>query len=401
MLTRARGIAEWMWAAAGAVALVATRAIAPRDAWRAVASGTDVYLFLAGMMVLAELARHEGVFDWLAAHAARASGRSRFRLFALVYAAATLVTVLLSNDATAVVLTPAVAAVVRRAKADPLPHLYACAFVANAASFVLPISNPANLVIYGGAMPRLGPWLAAFSLPSLLAIAATFVGLASFNRKSFRGESTREDRVATLTGTGKITVVAVGVTALALIVASAGGAHLGVVTSCASALAFLAVCVGRRGRAPAVLQHVSWSVLGLVAALFIIVRALDSTGSLDVARHGVEGAATWGRVPGTFALGFATAAIANITNNLPAGVVAGAAVSALRNHDALRRAATVGIDLGPNFSVTGSLATVLWMTILRREGLTISAGAFLRIGAAITPLALGLALAGICATSRS
>ena len=107
-------------------------------------AGTSVYCFLAGMMLLAELARQHGVFDWLAALAMEHAQGSQARLFMLVYGIGIVVTLLLSNDATAVLLTPAVLAVVRRAKTSPLPYLFACAFIANAASFVLPISNPAN-----------------------------------------------------------------------------------------------------------------------------------------------------------------------------------------------------------------------------------------------------------------
>src|SRR6202042_1780913 len=96
------------------------------------------------------------------------------RLFALVYAAGTVVTIFMSNDATAVVLTPAILAAVRRARAEPLPYLFACALIANAASFVLPISNPANLVVFHTGMPPLGRWLLWFGLPSLLSIVVTF-----------------------------------------------------------------------------------------------------------------------------------------------------------------------------------------------------------------------------------
>src|SRR5437879_3718516 len=139
--------------------------------------GIDVYLFLTGMMLIAELARQEGLFDWLAALAVEHARGSPQRLFALVYAVGTLVTVLLSNDATAVVLTPAVYAAARAAGATPLPYLFACAFIANAASFVLPISNPANLVIFDGRMPPLLSWLAQFALPSVVSIGVTYLVL--------------------------------------------------------------------------------------------------------------------------------------------------------------------------------------------------------------------------------
>ncbi len=110
-----------------------------------------MYLFLVGVMLLAEIARLEGLFDWLTAQAAARARGSAARLFTLVFPVGTVVTVFLSNDATAVA---------RTARAEnPLPYLLVCAFIANAASFVLPISNPANLVIYGSHMPPLRHWL--------------------------------------------------------------------------------------------------------------------------------------------------------------------------------------------------------------------------------------------------
>ena len=168
---------EAIWAVAGASLLVALQLISPQDVLAGVAKGTDVYLFLIGMMLFAEIARAEGLFDWLAAVAtSRARGSAR-RLFALIYGVGIVVTVFLSNDATAVVLTPAVAAAVRAAKAEkPLPYLLICAFIANAASFVLPISNPANLVIYGNHMPPLQQWLPAY-----------LAALGAFDRGDLRG----------------------------------------------------------------------------------------------------------------------------------------------------------------------------------------------------------------------
>ena len=143
---------EAIWAGAGALVLVGAGLVPPAEAWAGVLKGLDVYLFLLGMMLISELAREEGVFDWLAAVAVAGARGSPTRLFALVYAVGTLVTVFLSNDATAIVLTPAVYAATRAAGLrEPLPYLFVCALIANAASFVLPISNPANLVVFGPA----------------------------------------------------------------------------------------------------------------------------------------------------------------------------------------------------------------------------------------------------------
>src|SRR5882757_9875447 len=187
VILRPLRIPEAVWAVAGACALVGLGLLPIDAAAKGIGKGMDVYLFLSGMMMLAELARQEGLFDWLAAWAASLARGSASRLFGLVYGVGIIVTVFLSNDATAVVLTPAVSAVTRAAKIEqPLPYLYICAFIANAASFVLPISNPANLVIYGSHMPPLLEWLPRFALPSVLSIAVTYAVLRWTQRDALR-----------------------------------------------------------------------------------------------------------------------------------------------------------------------------------------------------------------------
>ena len=188
VLFRPKDWPEAVWACLGAFILVISGLLPLAQAGVAVSRGTDVYLFLTGMMLLSELARREGVFDWLASLAVTAAKGSRARLFGLVYLVGIGVTVFLSNDATAVVLTPAVYAAVQKARTKALPYLLICAFIANAASFVLPISNPANLVVYGKGLPPLMPWLRTFLLPSVFSIAATYVALRWVVRKELAGE---------------------------------------------------------------------------------------------------------------------------------------------------------------------------------------------------------------------
>src|ERR1700709_346116 len=123
VITRPFNWPEAVGAVAGAALLLGLQLITPADALAGIGKGTDVYLFLIGMMLLAELARKEGLFDWLAALAARHARGGAKRLFVLIYGVGAIVTVFLSNDATAVVLTPAVYAAAKTAKAEPLPYL--------------------------------------------------------------------------------------------------------------------------------------------------------------------------------------------------------------------------------------------------------------------------------------
>ena len=230
ILLRPWKLPEYVWAGGAALLLTATGLIPWQAALGAVGKGLDVYLFLIGMMVLAELARQQGLFDWLAMVAARHARGSARRLFDLVFLVGILVTVFLSNDATAVVLTPAVYAAARAAGARPLPYLFICAFIANAASFVLPISNPANLVVYGSQMPPLLDWLQRFTLPSLAAIGLTYLALRFSQREALR-QPLRTDIVPQpLAADARLTGIGILLTAAVLMLASALHADLGLPT---------------------------------------------------------------------------------------------------------------------------------------------------------------------------
>ena len=195
MFVQPRRIPEAIWACVGAGLLLVCHLISFFEALGAITKGYDVYLFLTGMMVLAELARRENVFDWLAGLALRAAAGSRARLFTLIYLVGIAVTTVLSNDATAVVLTPAVYAVMKRAKGNPLPYVFACALIANAASFVLPISNPANLVTFDNHLPPLVTWLRIFLLPAGVAIVATYLAMRFLFRKNASRKGLFQSRV--------------------------------------------------------------------------------------------------------------------------------------------------------------------------------------------------------------
>ncbi|NEU12371.1 arsenic transporter [Methylobacterium sp. BTF04] len=388
---------EAVWAVLGALALLVLGLISPATAWEGVAKGTDVYLFLIGMMLLAEIARKEGLFDWLARIAARKAKGSATRLFLLVYVVGTVVTVFLSNDACAVVLTPAVYAATKAAKVEnPLPYLFICAFIANAASFVLPISNPANLVVYATHMPPLVQWLARFALPSALAILATYVVLRLTQNAVLKTQTVATDvEASALSGTGKVAGAGIVATAGVLIAASAYGLELGLPTFLAGLATTLLVLAIKRSGAVEVIKDVSWSVLPLVAGLFVLVEALEKTGvlktiadTLKAIAHGSPTEAAWGG-------GVLVAVLCNVVNNLPAGLIAGAAVQAADVSEKIAGAILIGIDVGPNLSVTGSLATILWLTAIRREGEDVSFWRFLKLGALVMPPALLLALAGL------
>jgi arsenical pump membrane protein len=393
VIVRPFNLPEAVWAVAGAGLLLAMGLLSPQDALAGAAKGSDVYLFLFGMMLLAEIAREEGLFAWLAAIAtSRAKGSAR-RLFLLTYGVGTIVTIFLSNDATAVVLTPAVAAAVHTAKAErPLPYLLICAFIANAASFVLPISNPANLVIYGRHMPPLLQWLPAYALPSLVSIAATYLLLRWTQRGALSQKIATDVPVPILSGAGKTAAIGIAATAIALLAASALDVALGLPTAIAGSATAAVVLIRERKGPWIVLKDISWGVLPLVAGLFVLVEALDKTGLIEMITALLHEEAQRSVVSAAWGAGIVVAVASNLVNNLPTGLIAGDAVQNAQVPNQITRAVLIGVDLGPNLSVTGSLATILWLTALRREGQTVGAGTFLKLGIVVMPPALLLAI---------
>jgi arsenical pump membrane protein len=395
VVIRPFNLPEAIWAVAAALILAIFGLLPWRDALTGVARGTDVYLFLIGMMLLAELARQEGLFDWLAAKAARLAKGSASRLFTLIYGVGTVVTVFLSNDATAVVLTPAVAAVVRAAGIkQPLPYLFICAFIANAASFVLPISNPANLVIYGSHMPPLLQWLPHYALASVLSITATYAVLWLTQRRHLGQPVETNIEVPELTAPARLTAAGIVLTSIVLLTASALDLQLGLPTFIAGAVTTLVVLWRSQHGPVHTVKDISWGVLPLVAGLFVLVEALEKTGATEALTALLGHLATQSATLAAWVSGAVLAVGCNLVNNLPAGLLAGRVVETGNVPEQVRAAVLIGVDLGPNLSVTGSLATILWLSALRRDGLHVDGWTFLKLGAVVMPPALVLALLG-------
>ena len=396
MLTRPRGIAPVYWVGSGAVLLVLLRLIPLRLAGRAIAQGTDVYLFLFGMMLLSELAREHGVFDWVSSAAVRHSHGSAARLFTLVYAIGVAVTIFLSNDATAVVLTPAILSAVKKARAEPLPHLFTCALIANAASFVLPISNPANLVVFQQGMPPLGRWLLSFGVPSIASIGVTYLVLRFLFRGTLAIRIQSEIEAVPLRTQGKLVVGGLALVIVTLLTASALNAQLGLPT-CLAALAVTAVVSIRARTNPARLaREISWPTLALVAGLFILVDAVESIGALHYTGLALQRLQMLPHAAGAMLTAFSVGIANNLVNNLPLGLIAGGTLHSahVSGHAGalITNAVLIGVDLGPNLSVTGSLATILWLLALRKENLDVSFWDFFKVGIVAMPAALAAAI---------
>ena len=389
---RPRPFPEWIWPLAGAALVISLRMEAPGAALAAVAREWNVLLFIAGLMALSVAAEASGAFQIIAGRVLEAARGSRRRLFVAFFLIAAVVTLLLSNDATAIALTPIVYGSVSTRDIDAKPFLFACIFVANAASFGLPFSNPANVMILPHA--HLLPYVWRLGPPQLIAIAVNLLVFLFFFRRELSG---CYERTATppVPARGVRVLYGLAVVALAYVVALLLDWPLGAV----AALGALFVCAlaGTGFRRTA--AQIGWSTFGLLAGLFVLFDALTRAGFVAWVLSRLDDALRHGALATDAAAAAGAALFANLFNNLPVAV-ASARVVTHAPSDSIAYPLIVGTDIGPNLVTAGSLATILWLQILRRYGLRVSASEYLRLGVLTVPATLALSVLWLAAVSR-
>ena len=371
---------EWAVAAVGAALLALLGAVDRSDALDTLEELAPTIGFLAALLLIAEGCRREGLFDAIGALLARRAGASPRRLLALVFAVAVAVTTVLSLDATIVLLTPVVLATAARLRTSPRPHVVACAHLANSASLLLPVSNLTNLLAFhasGLSFTRFG---ALMLLPWLVMIAIEWLALPRFFATDLRRP--RPARPPALGG-AQLLRPPLAVVALTLLGFAASGA-VGIEpvwVAVAGAAAITLPALARRETGPAVLaRSAEPGFLVFVGGLGVIVAAASEHGLADAVGALVpagDGVLT------LLAVAVVGAALANLVNNLPATLLLVPIAAA--GGPGVVLAALIGVNVGPNLTYVGSLATLLWRRILRHEDAEVDALEFLRLAVLTVP----------------
>ncbi|WP_170323011.1 ArsB/NhaD family transporter [Acrocarpospora macrocephala] len=331
-------------------------------------------LFLAAVIVLAELTKQAQVFDVIATRLALLGRGSYPMLFLLCVAFASCTTMFLNLDTTAVLLTPVMLALAPRARIAPLPLAMTTVWLANTASLLLPVSNLTNLLALDKVGLSAPQFAARMWLPQLVSIAVTMVLLwVFFWRAGARGADRYEPAAPEPIGDRVLFWVTAGA-CLMFIAAILGGLQIEIAALAAAALAIVAYLVRDRGSLRPSL--IPWQLLVFVTGLFLVVPTLMRHGLADVmtsiigADHGFAG---------LLRAGGAGAGLSNVVNNLPA-YVAGEQVIPVDNHDQLL-SLLVGTNVGPVITPWASLATLLWFESCQRHAVKVPLVKFMLTGA--------------------
>jgi arsenical pump membrane protein len=397
-VTRPGGWPEAVAAVPAAVILMAAGAIGVSDAITEARLLGPVIGFLAAILVLAHLCDDDGLFQACGAWMARTgAGPGKLtgarRLLAQVFVLASVTTAVLSLDATVVLLTPVVFATASRLDVRARPHVYACTHLANSASLLLPVSNLTNLLAFaasGLAFPR---FAALMALPWLAVIGTEY---AVFNRffaadLSVRPGRAHQDR-AKDTPLPVFTLAIVALTLAGFVGASAAGVNPAWAAFAGAAVLAVRALARRRVSPVSLVRAVDVPFLLFVLGLGIVVKAVVSNGLGTALAPLLPGGTS---LPALLATAALAAALANVCNNLPAVLVllplaapsgAGAVLAVL-----------LGVNIGPNLTYTGSLATLLWRRILRQHESAPDLGEFTRLGLLTAPAGLVVAVLALWA----
>jgi arsenical pump membrane protein len=384
-VVRSRWPVEAIAAAVAAAALVAVGAVSWSAARDAIGDLGPTVGFLAALLVLAEGCRREGLFDAMGGLMAAGARGSPRRLLALVFAVAGGVTAVLSLDATVVLLTPIVFATAARLRTSPRPHVYACSHLANSASLLLPVSNLTNLLAFHASGLSFTRFAGLMALPTAGAVAVEWVMLTRF----FTVDLDRPRRARADAERPPLPRFALVVVALTL-AGFAASSPLGIAPAWVAAAGAAAITVPslvRRATTPATLALAAEpSFLVFVLGLGVVVRAASDNGLADAARAVLPSGEA---LPELLAVAAVGAILANLVNNLPATLIL-VPVAAPSGAVAVL-AVLIGVNVGPNLTYVGSLATLLWRRVLHVEDHEIELGEFVRLGALTVPAGLVVA----------
>ncbi len=388
-VARPRGLPEAVAAVPAALLLIATGAISWQHTLDEASQLGSVIGFLAAILVLAKLCADEGLFSaagaWMAA-GCRGSPRA---LLGWVFAVGALVTAVLSLDATVVLLTPVVFATAALVGVRPRPHVYACTHLANSGSLLLPISNLTNLLAFSASGLSFTRFGALMATPWLLSVGAEYAVFRLF----FAADLASDGDPAPDTGDRTVpsyVIVTLLLTLLGFAFSSFIGLNPAWVAFAGAVLLGVRALSQRRTPVSAIGRAIGVPFLLFVLALGVVVRAVVDNG-LDTALGHVI--ARGGSLPALLAVAAVSAGLANLINNLPAALVLIPLAAASGPAGVL--AVLLGVNIGPNLTYAGSLATLLWRRVLREHDVDPSLGEFTRLGVVTVPVVLVVSVVGL------
>ncbi|MCJ0903388.1 SLC13 family permease [Rhodococcus sp. ARC_M6] len=391
-IARPRGLPEIVVAGPAALIVVLTGAVSLTEARTEVATMTPTVVFLVAVLILAHAADALGVFGWVSQVLQKQSRRDPRRLLTYVFVAAAATTAALSLDATVVLLTPAVIGAARAVAASPRPHSYAAAHLSNSASTLLPVSNLTNLIAFSATGLTFLHFTALMALPWVVTIVMEYLIFRLFFRTELKATNHAEPAPPSpRLHAPTLPLVVIGATLVGFAASGFVGIEPAWVAVAGAGVLGSVALRRRRTDLPRILYAADLWFCAFVLVLGIVVAGVA---------HGPIG--DWiGRIlpsdtsfVSLLVVATVAALAANLVNNLPATLLMIAALGPSAP-PGLLLAMLIGVNLGPNLTYVGSLATMLWRRVATSAGAAPTLATFTKLGLATTPLTLFTAVSAL------
>ncbi len=372
--------------------------------WHIVWNATATFV---AIIIISLLLDEAGFFEWTALHVAR-WGRGRGRLlFALIILLGATVSAFFANDGAALILTPIVMAMLLALGFTPaatLAFVMAAGFIADTGSLPLIVSNLVNIVSADFFDISFARYAAVMVPVNVVSVAATLLVLLLYFRKSIPARYNDDQLKLPRTAIRDIGTFRAGWVVLGLLLVSFFTLEgFGVPVSAIAALGAAALLiVAGRGHVIStrkVMREAPWAIVIFSLGMYMVVYGLRNAGLTEMIAGLLDYFASHGLWAATLGTGVLTALLSSIMNNLPTVLVGALSIDASQatgvNKEAMIYANIIGSDLGPKITPIGSLATLLWLHVLARKGMTITWGYYFRVGIVLTLPVLLLTLAAL------
>ena len=373
-----RRAAPGVAAGLGCLGIVVAAVTRPDQARLAAAQDWPPFVLVSGLLLVGLVAEEDGLFA-AAGHLLARVARNGIMLYAGAVLLIATVTTLLNLDTSVAFLTPILVYTARSRGEGEAPLLYGCILLSNAGSLLLPGSNLTNLIVLGHLHLSGGDFFREMAPAGVAAILVTAAVVGAAYHRALRTSVTVTDRPERpIFGAGLLAVVVVTTFVLVLPAPALPVAAVGV----AAVLLKSRSRPGQGRRAREVLG------LPILIALFGVAVALGTLGRVwsgpaDLLSH-----------LGTWATAAVAAVLSVFVNNLPAA-------SLLASRAPPKPfALLIGLNIGPNLFVTGSLAWALWWRAARTAQARPSLSRSVRLGLVAAPLSMAAALAVLTISGR-
>jgi len=372
--------------------------------WQIVWNATATFI---AIIIISLLLDEAGFFEWAALHVARWGGGKGRLLFALIILLGAAVAALFANDGAALILTPIVMAMLLALGFSPaatLAFVMAAGFIADAASLPLVVSNLVNIVSADFFNIGFNDYAAVMVPVNIVAIIASLAVLSIYFRRSIPARYDVNQLKQPNEAIRDVATFRFGWVVLALLLVGFFGLEpLGVpVSAVAAAGALLLLVVAARGHVIStrkVIREAPWQIVVFSLGMYLVVYGLRNQGLTEHIARLLDYFAQGGVWGAAFGTGFLTALLSSAMNNMPTVLVGALSIDATSAtgvvKDAMIYANVIGSDLGPKVTPIGSLATLLWLHVLARKGMTITWGYYFKVGVVLTVPVLAATLAAL------